>query len=93
VNTIKPICVTIPCAFFVGRVKRQRNPTHLLGYGYRHTMANATLRERERTSIQPTNQDFFRFGQGIGVKKSKIPQTLFTIAYCLLPCHKDDFQC
>jgi hypothetical protein len=23
----------------------------------------------------------------------KIPQTLFTIAYCLLPCHKDDFQC
>ena len=32
---------------------------------YRHTMANATLRERERTSIQPTNQDFFRFGQGI----------------------------
>ena len=32
---------------------------------YRHTMANATLRERERTSIQPTNQDFFRFEQGI----------------------------
>ncbi|MBE9247643.1 hypothetical protein IQ226_00145 [Dolichospermum sp. LEGE 00240] len=31
----------------------------------RHTMANATLRERERTSTQPTNQDFFRFGQGI----------------------------
>ncbi|ALB40782.1 hypothetical protein AA650_10110 [Anabaena sp. WA102] len=22
----------IPCPFFVGRVKRQRNPTHLLGF-------------------------------------------------------------
>ena len=41
----------------VGWVKQQRNPTHLLGYGF------ATL--RERTSTQPTNQDFFRFGQGI----------------------------
>ncbi|BAZ88326.1 hypothetical protein NIES806_45630 [Dolichospermum compactum NIES-806] len=28
-------------------------------------MANATLRERERASTQPTNQDFFQFGQGI----------------------------
>ena len=61
----KPQPLTIPCPFFVGRVKRQRNPTHLLGYGYRHTMANATLRGRERASTQPTNQDFFQFGQGI----------------------------
>ncbi|BAZ84102.1 hypothetical protein [Dolichospermum compactum] len=27
-------------------------------------MANATLREGERASTQPTNQDFFQFGQG-----------------------------
>jgi hypothetical protein len=38
----------------------------MLGYGYGSyvaTQAIATL--RERTSTQPTNQDFFRFGQGI----------------------------
>ena len=28
----KPQPLTIPCPFFVGRVKRQRNPTHLLGF-------------------------------------------------------------
>ena len=36
----------IPCPFFVGQVKRQRNPTHLLGYGYGSyvaTQAIATL--------------------------------------------------
>ena len=57
---------SIPCPFFVGRVKRQRNPTLMLGYGYGSyvaTQAIATL--RERTSTQPPNQDFFRFGQGI----------------------------
>jgi hypothetical protein len=38
--------ISIPCPFFVGRVKRQRNPTHLLGYGYGSyvaTQAIATL--------------------------------------------------
>ncbi|WP_290602896.1 hypothetical protein [Anabaena sp. AL93] len=59
---IEDIHIAIPCPFFVGRVKRQRNPTHLLGYGF------ATL--RERTSTQPTNQDFFRFGQGIDIAKT-----------------------
>ncbi|AFZ60025.1 hypothetical protein H6G54_09405 [Anabaena cylindrica FACHB-243] len=52
----------MPCPFFVATVlivKRQRNPTHLLGY------ASGTL--RERPSAQPTNQDFFRFGQGIAI--------------------------
>ena len=40
------LATTIPCPFFVGRVKRQRNPTHLLGYGYGSyvaTQAIATL--------------------------------------------------
>ncbi|BAZ87879.1 hypothetical protein NIES806_41110 [Dolichospermum compactum NIES-806] len=32
------VSISIPCPFFGGRVKRQRNQTHLLGYGYRHTM-------------------------------------------------------
>ena len=62
----KLLLYAIPCPFFVGRVKRQRNPTLMLGYGYGSyvaTQAIATL--RERTSTQPTNQDFFRFGQGI----------------------------
>jgi len=42
-----------------------------LGYGYGSyvaTQAIATL--RERTSTQPTNQDFFRFGQGIDIAKT-----------------------
>ena len=60
----------IPCPFFVGWLKRQSNPTHLWGYGF------ATLRERSdcsaftqcpagipsRSTTQPTNQGFFRFG-------------------------------
>jgi hypothetical protein len=52
--------LAIPCPFFVGWVKRQRNPTLMLGYGYGSyvaTQAIATL--RERTSTQPTSQDFF----------------------------------
>ena len=47
------LVATIPCPFFVGRVKRQRNPTHLLGYGYGSyvaTQAIATLRERSDCS-------------------------------------------
>jgi hypothetical protein len=40
------IAISIPCPFFVGRVKRQRNPTLMLGYGYGFyvaTQAIATL--------------------------------------------------
>jgi hypothetical protein len=48
-------------------VKRQRNPTHLLGF---------------LTSTQPTNQDFFRFGQGIEEYKiflSQLPNKIESI--------------
>jgi hypothetical protein len=44
--------MSIPCPFFVGRVKRQRNPTLMLGYRYGSyvaTQAIATLRERSLT--------------------------------------------
>jgi hypothetical protein len=34
---------SIPCPFFVGRVKQQRNPTHLLGYGYGSHVATQAI--------------------------------------------------
>jgi hypothetical protein len=48
----------------------------MLGYGYGSSVATqaiATL--RERTSTQPTNQDFFRFGQGIVNEKTNWQNT------------------
>ena len=45
----------IPSPFFVGWVKRQRNPTLMLGF-------ILLLRERLRSTTQPTNQGFFQFG-------------------------------
>ncbi len=55
--------LAIPCPFFVGRVKRQRNPTLMLGYGYGSyvaTQAIATLRERTSPNLQiKTFFDFF----------------------------------
>ena len=81
VGLFMPCCTsfprTIPCPFFVGRVKRQRNPTLMLGYGYGFyvaTQAIATLWLTPRSAsvnIPQSNlqiKTFFRFGQGIARK-------------------------